>query len=87
MAKLGDSGQAERSLGLHAGRPMRTPTQDKLAPPVGKYVVYDPPADGLPYVAVLFLPEQRPKVFFFDNAEDAETFLTSHAIERLQPRR
>ena len=45
---------------------MRTPTQDKLAPPVGKYVVYDPPADDLPYVAVLFLPEQRPKLVMIE---------------------
>lgn len=61
---------------------MRTLTQDKLAPRVGKYVVYDPPAVDLPYVAVLFLPEQRPKAFLFDNAEDAKTFLTSQAIEQ-----
>lgn len=64
---------------------MCTSTRDKL--PVGKYVVYDPPASDLPYVAVLFLPEQRPRVFLFDNAEDAETFLTSHALERPMSRK
>jgi hypothetical protein len=58
--------------------------QDKPGPPVGKYVVYDPPADSLPYVAVLFLAEQRPQVFFFKSAGEAEAFLTSNALQRLE---
>jgi hypothetical protein len=57
------------------------PLQKGSALPVGKYVVYDPPADDLPYVAVLFLPEQRPRAFLFGSAEEAETFLTSSAVE------
>ena len=61
---------------------MRTLTQEKLASPVGVYVVYDPPADDLPCVAVLFLPEQKPREFLFRTAEEAETFLMSHAHVR-----
>jgi hypothetical protein len=57
------------------------PRQKGYSFPVGKYVVYDPPADDLPYVAVLFLPEQRPRAFLFGSAEEAEAFLTSNAIE------
>lgn len=56
--------------------------QKQSSVPVGKYVVYDPPADDLPYVAVLFLPEQRPRAFLFGSAEEAETFLTSNAVGR-----
>jgi hypothetical protein len=50
--------------------------------PAGRYVVYDPPAAGLPYVAVLFMPEMKPRAFVFQSAEEAEAFLTSQAIAR-----
>jgi hypothetical protein len=48
--------------------------------PVGKYVVYDPPRPGLPYIAVLFRPEVRPRVFIFRTAEEATSFVTSNAV-------
>ena len=58
---------------------MRASTQEEPAP-AGRYVVYDPPAADLPFVAVLFLPERHPKAFLFRTAEEAETFLKSHAL-------
>jgi hypothetical protein len=54
--------------------------------PVGKYVVYDPPKPGLPYLAVLFIPSLRPRVFSFDTLKEAEEFLTANAIEQLDDR-
>lgn len=49
--------------------------------PVGKYVVYDPPAPDMPYLAVLFTHDAAPRVFMFDTYEHATKFLTSNAIE------
>lgn len=72
----------KRQVRRSDGQTMRTSTQEKPASPTGKYVVYDPPADGLPYVAVLFLPEQKPRAFLFHTADEAEAFLTSHAHVR-----
>lgn len=48
--------------------------------PVRKYVVYDPPQEGLPYVAVLFQPDAAPRAFIFPTAEEATSFLTSNAL-------
>lgn len=47
--------------------------------PVGKYVVYDPPVLGLPYVAVLFQPHERPRTFIFETEQEAIAFLTLRA--------
>lgn len=47
--------------------------------PVAEYVVYDPPAPGLPYLAVLFRPGLRPRAFVFQTFEQATEFLTSQA--------
>lgn len=52
---------------------------------MGKYVVYDPPEAGLPYLAVLFMPGASPKVFVFDTYRKAVRFLTDSAIERRDP--
>ncbi|MBX3584897.1 MAG: hypothetical protein KF810_23720 [Rhizobiaceae bacterium] len=49
----------------------------------GKYVVYDPPAKGLPYVGVLFMPGSRPKALIFETEEQAISFLTSDALGEL----
>lgn len=46
---------------------------------VNKYVVYDPPVAGLPYLAVLFQPNETPRVFMFETEEEAIAFLTSSA--------
>ncbi len=53
-------------------------------PIAGKYVVYDPPEAGLPYVAVLFMPGSRPKAFIFDTEEEAVLSLTSNALQELR---
>ena len=50
---------------------------------VGKYVVYDPPVRGLPYLALLFSPDARPRVFVFETQKEAIAFLTSNAEEPL----
>jgi hypothetical protein len=50
---------------------------------LSKYVVYDPPASGLPYIAVLFQPDARPRVFIFQTSEEATTFLTGDATAQL----
>lgn len=52
---------------------------------VAKYVVYDPPSTGLPYLAALFVPDTPPRVFVFQSFEQAEEFLTSSALEELGP--
>lgn len=52
---------------------------------MGKYVVYDPPDHGLPYLAVLFMPGAPPKVFVFDTYGQAVRFLTDSAIGRREP--
>ena len=51
--------------------------------PVAEYVVYDPPVLGLPYLAVLLTPDERPRVFIFATQEEAAQFLKSNAIEPL----
>lgn len=45
------------------------------------YVVYDPPAEGYPFLGVLFSAEARPRVFVFRTQDDAVAFLTSSALE------
>jgi hypothetical protein len=47
--------------------------------PVAKYVVYDPPESGFPYLAVLFRPDTRPRVFMFQTFDEATEFLTGQA--------
>jgi hypothetical protein len=49
---------------------------------MGKYVVYDPPQPGMPYLAVLFLPDVPPRVFIFDTYGEAVRFLTDSASRR-----
>ena len=78
---------AARLAGLNVLRLLNEPTAAAIAYGLdnaseGVYVVYDPPADDLPCVAVLFLPEQKPREFLFRTAEEAETFLMSHAHVR-----
>lgn len=41
---------------------------------VGKYVVYDPPKPGFPYLGVLFVPEEPIRVVAFDSYNQAEIF-------------
>ena len=63
-----------------------TVSRNRQSPrPVGKYVVYDPPADGLPHVAVLFMPGERPRAFLFETGEEAEAFFKINVIEKLEP--
>lgn len=47
---------------------------------LGKYVVYDPPDADLPYLAVLFMPGDTPRVFVFDTYGQAVRFLTDDAV-------
>jgi hypothetical protein len=47
------------------------------------YVVYDPPANGYPFLGVLFCADARPRVFVFPTQEEAVSFLTSHALSKL----
>lgn len=54
--------------------------------PVAKYVVYDPPAPGFPYLAVLFRPDMRPRVFMFQTFDEATEFLTGQAHPASRPR-
>lgn len=61
---------------------LRNTETELVRDPAGKFVVYDPPADGLPYVAVLFKPRMRPRAFLFQSLEEAKAFMTSQAIAR-----
>lgn len=47
------------------------------------YVVYDPPAEGYPFLGVLFSAEARPRVFVFRTQGDAVAFLTSKALKEV----
>jgi len=53
--------------------------------PVAKYVVYDPPAPGLPYLAVLFRPDMPPRAFMFQTFDEATDFLTAQARPASRP--
>ncbi len=57
--------------------------EQRMSSLAGKYVVYDPPAAGLPYVGVLFMPGSRPKALIFETEEEAVSFLTSDALRKL----
>ena len=48
--------------------------------PVAEYVVYDPPEPGFPYLAILFRPDTRPRVFLFQTFEQATEFVTAQAL-------
>lgn len=53
---------------------------------VAKYVVYDPPVPGLPYLAALFRPDMPPRVFLFQTFDEATEFLTGQAQPASRPR-
>ena len=58
-------------------------TEQRKSSLAGRYVVYDPPAAGLPYVGVLFMPGSRPKALIFETEQAAVSFLTSAALQEL----
>jgi hypothetical protein len=59
---------------------------DAVMKPIAKYVVYDPPVRGFPYLAVLFRPDMPPRVFQFQTFDAAKQFLTAQAqaVDRSQ---
>jgi hypothetical protein len=56
---------------------------DIVSKEANAYVVYDPPAEGYPFLGVLFRAEARPRVFVFPTQDEAITFLTSKALKKL----
>lgn len=53
--------------------------------PDAKYVVYDPPVPGCPYIAVLLRPDMPPRAFLFQTFEEATEFLTAQARPATSP--
>ena len=51
--------------------------------PKAVYVVYDPPTPDFPYLAALFTPGSRTRVFVFETFKQAKEFLTSNAVEEI----
>jgi len=48
---------------------------------IARYVIYDPPSPGFPYLVALFVPDMEPKFFPFDTPSEAQAFIDQGAIK------